>query len=371
MPYDEQYISSVLEKASLYTAICNGKIPPDTYSVMRDIGHLLGKRGITLRNGVAAPFEEGRARADGPNETDFKIPIEPPDIAYNVAKWVAREEWKLCNDKTKRICAIKSLQILGPNLGKHVDLVVCWLPNGSQEDNIVTSIAEMHQVPIFNLCDPDCLKFFRSCVEGQLLKSESSVEIDFCQGIVTSIAQDKFKPIYDVCRDYAINQCDIYGFFKEFRFLSNFWKCRVYYKKTLFKSVEHAYQAAKNFDNMNYVTMIRGAESPASTKKMGQKTKLCKNWEKIKEKVMLECLMSKFHTDPRLGLLLAATRGSNLCEANYWGDEKWGVNIKTGAGNNKLGKLLEIVREDVYNKLKAFPGDHVGLEQWRSHSNAD
>jgi predicted NAD-dependent protein-ADP-ribosyltransferase YbiA (DUF1768 family) len=40
----------------------------------------------------------------------------------------------------------------------------------------------------------------------------------------------------------------INGFQKEFRFLSNFWPCKVMLDGVIYNSTENAYQAAKTFD---------------------------------------------------------------------------------------------------------------------------
>ena len=61
---------------------------------------------------------------------------------------------------------------------------------------------------------------------------------------------------------------------------------------------------------------------------------------------MLTGLRKKF-ADPELRNLLLATGDEELIEGNYWGDTYWGV--CNGVGQNKLGKLLMQVREEIKN----------------------
>ena len=42
----------------------------------------------------------------------------------------------------------------------------------------------------------------------------------------------------------------------------------------------------------------------------------------------------------------------HLEEGNWWGDIFWGVDKKTGAGENNLGKILMKVREELRQASK-------------------
>ena len=61
---------------------------------------------------------------------------------------------------------------------------------------------------------------------------------------------------------------------------------------------------------------------------------------------MLSGLRIKFK-NPELRSLLLATGNEELVEGNWWRDTYWGV--CEGVGQNKLGKLLMQVREEVKN----------------------
>ena len=131
----------------------------------------------------------------------------------------------------------------------------------------------------------------------------------------------------------------------EYAFLSNFAPCKVTYNGRTYKTVEHAFQAAKSLDP-DIRWQFQYCRSAGEAKQRGKMVKLRPDWEEIKDKVMLTGLRKKF-TDPELRSLLLATGDEELIEGNYWGDTYWGV--CNGAGQNKLGKLLMQVREEIKN----------------------
>ena len=72
-----------------------------------------------------------------------------------------------------------------------------------------------------------------------------------------------------------------------------------------------------------------------------------KDWEEVKDELMEEILRSKFAQHTELKEKLLATGDAVLIEGNSWNDRYWGVDIKSGAGKNHLGKILMKVREDL------------------------
>jgi hypothetical protein len=129
----------------------------------------------------------------------------------------------------------------------------------------------------------------------------------------------------------------------EFRFLSNFWPCKVEFEGIIFPSVEHAYQAAKTLDWEKRVE-ISLLSSPGEAKRAGKNLTLRPDWEEIKIPIMRELLIKKF-SDRELLHRLRQTKSRELLEGNHWGDTFWG--ICRGQGENHLGKLLMEIREGV------------------------
>ena len=69
------------------------------------------------------------------------------------------------------------------------------------------------------------------------------------------------------------------------------------------------------------------------------------NWSRIKNDVMLKLLRRKFVSGSHYATLLLDTGGAELIEGNTWGDTYWGV--CDGVGENHLGKLLMLVRDEL------------------------
>jgi hypothetical protein len=138
----------------------------------------------------------------------------------------------------------------------------------------------------------------------------------------------------------------------EFRFLSNFWPCRIRIRIgndfAIAKSVEHAYQALKTTDDELRRQVINCA-TPGQAKRLGQKLELRSGWNENKVKLMEMLVRQKFH-DRILAHQLLSTGDMHLEEENNWGDTFWGT--VNGEGQNHLGKILMMIREELKNDPK-------------------
>lgn len=134
----------------------------------------------------------------------------------------------------------------------------------------------------------------------------------------------------------------IAGFFGEYRWLSNFWYCDVYFNDILFPSVEHAYVYAKCYLSEEQVTQLLSS-TPGEAKQLGKQADIKPDFEFAKIAIMKKLLLSKF-SNPVLQQKLIDTKNSNLIEVNNWNDTFWGVTVE-GNGLNTLGNLLEEVRQ--------------------------
>lgn len=136
----------------------------------------------------------------------------------------------------------------------------------------------------------------------------------------------------------------ISAFVGKYRFLSNFYPCRIHLDGVFYPSVEHAYQAAKTADPGERKT-IREAATPGEAKKAGRKVTLRPGWcEDMQLKIMKKLLQQKFSVEPLKSLLLD-TGDAELVEGNTWRDTFWGV--CNGQGKNQLGHLLTCVRQEL------------------------
>ncbi len=129
----------------------------------------------------------------------------------------------------------------------------------------------------------------------------------------------------------------------EYRFLSNFYPCEVEFDGEVYRTVEHAFVAAKTLDKC-IRDDIRFLSQPGKAKRFGKKIELRPDWDEIKLNIMEELLRKKF-SQPYFRDLLSNTGDDIIIEGNNWNDTYWGV--CRGVGKNNLGKLLMKIRSDI------------------------
>lgn len=143
------------------------------------------------------------------------------------------------------------------------------------------------------------------------------------------------------------------------RFLSNFYPCKIEHQGIIYNSVEVYYVAMKVNDqqliNGRYYTpgdfreMIAKITNPAEVKKIGYKVKLRTGWDEKKLELMNWGVREKFKNE-ELAQLLIDTDGYELIEGNWWHDNFYGSCSCSKCGNkgeNHLGKILMEVREEL------------------------
>lgn len=143
----------------------------------------------------------------------------------------------------------------------------------------------------------------------------------------------------------------------EFGFLSNFFPSKIKYNGFIYRTVEHAFQAAKTLDTTEQ-KKIREANSPGKAKRLGRKAAIREDWESVKISIMEECLRLKFAI-PNLRDRLLETGDEELVEGtDGWCDNVWGIcscdKCKGSGkkGQNNLGKLLMKIRKEIREAQK-------------------
>lgn len=136
---------------------------------------------------------------------------------------------------------------------------------------------------------------------------------------------------------------------RKYRFLSNFYPCHAMYAAIFYKSVEHAYQAAKTLNHYERQE-IANEPMPGRAKRLGQHVALRPDWENIKLDIMRNLVQYKFARDKDLCARLLATDDMELIEGNQWHDTFWGV--YEGSGKNHLGRILMEVRAEIRDCIK-------------------
>ena len=153
-------------------------------------------------------------------------------------------------------------------------------------------------------------------------------------------------------------------FQNDYRFLSNFYQStirlayqiyqlqqilgiEIYYDDKIYPTAEHLYQALKTEDKIEQ-EKIRISPSASKAKRLGRRVTLRRDWEAIKETMMLIVIKAKFLQNKELGQQLLKTRDWTLIEGNYWHDNYWGdcfcSKCKNTKGQNHLGQILMKVR---------------------------
>lgn len=130
-------------------------------------------------------------------------------------------------------------------------------------------------------------------------------------------------------------------------FLSNFSNYPARFEGADYPTAENAFQAAKT---LNPVVRERFTEiTPSEAKRLGRSVPLRQDWNRIRISVMTGIVRDKFTRNPELKRLLLATGDAVLIEGNTWGDRFWGVDERTGKGENHLGLILMDIRDELKN----------------------
>lgn len=139
---------------------------------------------------------------------------------------------------------------------------------------------------------------------------------------------------------------EFYSTTGEYGCFSNFSRHPIFLKGKRWPTTEHYFQAQK-FAGEPDEEEVRRAAKPAQAANMGRDRKrpLRRDWEAVKERVMLDALRAKFTQHEDLKAVLLGTGDATLVEhtANdaYWGDGG------DGSGKNRLGQLLMRLRDEL------------------------
>lgn len=138
-----------------------------------------------------------------------------------------------------------------------------------------------------------------------------------------------------------MKRIDVFG--GRYFFLSNFFTAPVTWEGRTYQNNEAAFQSAKCIKDSQRDKFTQ--LDPSRAKRAGRNVLLRQDWEDIKEQVMYEVCFAKFTQNPDLGKKLVETGDAILVEGNDWNDRVWGM-VK-GVGQNKLGKILMRIREEI------------------------
>jgi ribA/ribD-fused uncharacterized protein len=131
-----------------------------------------------------------------------------------------------------------------------------------------------------------------------------------------------------------------------YKWLSNFYPVEIILDGITYPSVEHAYMSAKSESPAWKYFCSCDDNGAGVVKRRSRSLSLSEDWDERKIDVMRTCLFQKFYKEPFRTWLLE-TGEAHIQEGNTWGDEFWGVCLKTGKGKNQLGAMIMEIREGV------------------------
>ena len=138
----------------------------------------------------------------------------------------------------------------------------------------------------------------------------------------------------------------ISSFTGQYEFLSMTYNSPIIVDGLSYTNAESAFYAQRIKDVNARAKLSRLSGNKARAKAL-QATPI-DDWEETKDQVMKKILLIKF-SDEKLKKKLLSTKGKRLNNVNSYRDEYWGIYM--GKGKNKLGRILEIVREELSNTV--------------------
>ena len=147
-------------------------------------------------------------------------------------------------------------------------------------------------------------------------------------------------------------------------FLSNMYQAPIQYNSIVYPCVECCFQAQKCPERSKEFAHIDGF----SAKKLGRLVKLRPDWEQVKDDLMLRIVRAKFMGYPELGEMLMNVTG-DIVEENDWRDTYWGV--CNGSGQNKLGKILMKIRDELIEKSAEGVKDETPVQEEQKEESTE
>ena len=161
----------------------------------------------------------------------------------------------------------------------------------------------------------------------------------------TSAREMVTKEVWELLKENGKIPEVIDRFREEYDFLSNFYPAEIEHGGLRYLNSEAAFQAQKCLteEEKQQFTCLPSNKA----KRLGRQVQLRPDWEEVKTALMEEIVRAKFSQNPELKEKLLATGEIPLIEGNTWGDTYWGVDLRTGKGDNHLGRILMQVRREL------------------------
>ena len=139
----------------IYAGIGSRETPEGICLLMGDIAAYLGKKGFMLRSGDAVgadrSFEFGASCGKNyPTEI-----FEAKDCTEKAMELSSKfhPNWNACSPYAKKLHGRNAMILLGKELNKNADFIVCWTKDGAVVGGTGQALrmAKHYKIPIFNL----------------------------------------------------------------------------------------------------------------------------------------------------------------------------------------------------------------------------
>lgn len=159
---------------------------------------------------------------------------------------------------------------------------------------------------------------------------------------------------------------------------SNYYMCNMVFEELPYRCSESCYQSlkyAKQKSRNIYRTM-----APSTAHLRGQKIKpLRPKWDEVKDDLMYKVVFEKFYQNKNIQEILLSTGDEEIINENDYHDNYWGIcscekcRAENIEGQNKLGKILMKVREDIPIRLQRDEEKRISHEirfaRWNEEMN--
>ena len=142
--------------AKYYAGIGSRKTPEDVLEFMTRFARVLASKGYILRSGGADGADT--AFAKGANKKEILRPKHASAEAIKIAMDIHPAP-QHCNEYVRKLHGRNVQIILGENLDKPVDFVVCWSPGGKAigGTGLGIRLADRESIIVYNLFKQDDL----------------------------------------------------------------------------------------------------------------------------------------------------------------------------------------------------------------------
>lgn len=161
-----------------WTGIGSRQTPPDVLSRMQSIASFLAERDYTLRSGGADGADSAFERGCTGGAKEIYLPwknfnnnpspffLNKKDERFVKAKAIASQlhpAWDNCSHAAQMLHTRNVFQVLGWDLNRPSDFLICWTPQGAEFGGTATAIklAKQHGVAVCNLAVQDFRTFWK------------------------------------------------------------------------------------------------------------------------------------------------------------------------------------------------------------------